>query len=501
MKVDALTRPWALLCALVLVVATLSMSGTAAANHDTRTLRTTKDATNERVNDLHIFTARLSSDADLVSGDIEIDVEIAGPGDPAGVGEGDTPSSPDDGCTVVVGARECTVRYDGQKDHVPGTDTVRAWIDHDKSNAVAEADVNEGQDAAATPGDTPEPDVTDVSTVRWFTGLPGRAELTCDDGAAAVGGTISVQCRLTSNNSTPLSMPGGWLIDGENMDGANDPDNHDGYPGTADYKDGCTTGPTGVCTISVPPESPGEEGPAEVCFWVDEDGDDSFHSTPLWDGAKCDDPEGANNNTTDVVALEWGPEARAVNLTASRATVTSGQSFTLRGSVDSGAPACAEGVDVELQKAGNSGSFRTVTTLNTGTDDRFSSTLTSKVNASYRAVLEQEPGQCMDATSSPARVEVKKKLTLGSKPKAVERGQKADLRAKVLSCTSGQNDRVVLFKKVGGVFKRSGALRTNANCVATFSKRITKRSVFKATSPKDADQLAGSSRSVTVRLK
>ncbi|MGH2700438.1 MAG: hypothetical protein ACRDJ2_01550 [Actinomycetota bacterium] len=498
MKIDALTKPWALLCALALVVASLAMSGTAAANHDTRTLSTSKDATNERVGDRHSFVARVSAPApDAIGGPIKIAVEISGPGDPTG--DGDTPESPDDGCTVAVGVRECTVGYDGLPGHAVGTDTVRAWIDHDQSNLTVEADLTEGQD----PGTTGEPDNTDVSTVRWFAGLPARAELTCDDGAAAVGDTISIQCRLGSSTSQPLNVQGGWLIDAENLDGANDPDNSAGYPGIADYGDGCTTGPTGVCTVSVPSEGSGQEGTADVCFWVDEDGDASFHSTPVWDGAKCDEPENAtNHNTTHVSTLEWGPEARAVSLSASRTTVTSGDSFTLSGSVDSPASVCSNGVEVQLEKApGNSDDFQTVRTPTTRTGGGFSTTLRSRVSATYRAVLTEDPGTCMGATSTDRRVLVKKKLTLAASRQAVERGRRVDLRAKVLSCTSGVSDRVVLRKKVGGVFKKVGALRTNANCVATFSKKINKRSVFKAYSPQDADQLAGSSRRVAVRLK
>jgi hypothetical protein len=507
MKVDALIRPWALLCALVLVVASLLMSGTAAANHDTRTLNTTKERTNERLGDRHIITARLSSAADAVSGPIRIAIEISGPGDPGpteGTGaDGDTSGTPDRYCTVLVGDRECSVGYKGPAGHAPDSDTVRAWIDHDSSDAMVEADLTEGQDEDATPGTTAEPDVTDVSTVRWFTGLPNRAELTCTGGAAAVGDTQEVQCRLTNSSGNPLPVLAGWFIDGENLNGANDPDNDAGYPGTADYDNGCTTNAQGVCTIEVESESPGEEGTANVCFWVDEDGDSSFHATPLWDGGKCDEPETApNHNTTDLVMLEWGPEARVVDLTTSRATVTSGQRFTLSGSVESPASDCAGKVQVMVQKApGNSDDFATVRTPVTGTGGGFSSTLRSRVSASYRAVLEEVQGQCMGATSDSDRVEVKKKLTLESTRRAVRPGGTAKLRAKVLSCTPGVTDKVVLFKKVGRVFKKSGALRTNANCVATFSKRIRKRSVFKATSPQDADQLAGSSPRVTVRLK
>lgn len=68
---------------------------------------------------------------------------------------------------------KCSVSYEGVDD--TGTDTIRAWVDIDKDNAVpGEADTAEGPDEDAVPGDAEEPDGTDVVQKDWGRECPGQ---------------------------------------------------------------------------------------------------------------------------------------------------------------------------------------------------------------------------------------------------------------------------------------------------------------------------------------
>ena len=96
-------------------------------------------------------------------GGTEIDFEIVGVGDPD---DGDSPSTPDRTCTVPEGSTFCSMTPQASES---GIQTIRAWIDFDKSDATIEADLSEGRDEATEPGDSGEPDATDVSEWNWST--------------------------------------------------------------------------------------------------------------------------------------------------------------------------------------------------------------------------------------------------------------------------------------------------------------------------------------------
>ncbi|CAN5577564.1 hypothetical protein BH20ACT23_BH20ACT23_23590 [soil metagenome] len=639
MRIKVFRRPWALLCLLALVGASFPLAGTAVASHTERRLTLFPNKKNNPVGTSHTIRATLNPGPDSVP--ITVHFEVDGPGDPGPSGpgsdlpdspstaDGNTPESPDRACTVPVGATSCEVSYRGSTE---GLDEIRGWIDHD---ATVEADMGEGPDQSTHPGDQPEPDGTDVVQALWFVDLAPGATLNClaDDPPRPVGSFYRISCQL--ENSVGVPFPG-WLIDGENLNGANDPNNSAAFGGGADYDNLCTTDDDGHCGFRIPSELPGEAGSAKLCFWVDEDEDPSFHQTPIWDGSQCDNPEDSRNHnttdfvtaawfvtlpsgaaleceppagsapssgprskhtiicsltaggsplqgwridaenldgandpddseqsgtpdyndgcttgqsgacaisipaagedgaadvcfwvdeniddsfdpsgerwdggdcdrgdpeTTDRVKLTWAPTVRSVTLQASKDVATFGQTFTLSGSVESEASDCGGAVDVEIQRArGAEGAFETVQTVTTEGDGAYSLVLRADVSASYRAELPPAPA-CVEAESSQDRVDVRKKLSLGSKRKAVRPGRAVKLRVKVLSCTDGASDKVVLSKRVNGVFKRKAMKMTNDNCVASFSHRINKRSVFRAHSPQDADQLAGTSGRLVVRLK
>lgn len=95
-------------------------------------------------------------------GGTNIDFELTGAGDPD---ESDSPTTPDLTCTVSDGSGGCSVFMQSSEE---GNQTIRAWLDSDLNNASVEADMAEGYDESATPGDVPEPDRTDVALWGWY---------------------------------------------------------------------------------------------------------------------------------------------------------------------------------------------------------------------------------------------------------------------------------------------------------------------------------------------
>ena len=81
--------------------------------------------------------------------------------------DGDTPTTPDMACTVGEGSASCWVAPPRMTE---GTQAIRGWIDFDSNDATAgEADLSEGVDEEAEPGDLGEPDATDVVLWHWST--------------------------------------------------------------------------------------------------------------------------------------------------------------------------------------------------------------------------------------------------------------------------------------------------------------------------------------------
>lgn len=94
----------------------------------------------------------------------EVDVEATGVNDPD---NGDSPKTPDFTCRTSDNGK-CVVRHTTSRTGQLGTTTYRAWVDDDFENETAEADATEGTDEEGTPGDTEEPDKTDVVENEWI---------------------------------------------------------------------------------------------------------------------------------------------------------------------------------------------------------------------------------------------------------------------------------------------------------------------------------------------
>jgi hypothetical protein len=483
------------------------MGGTAGASHADRTLDLTPEGHNSPVGDRHNVIAALSVAPDTASGPITIHFEITGEGDPGPSGpgsgikgsmntpDGNTPETPDRTCTIQVAATECRVYYRSPE---LGFGQIRGWIDHDET---VEADMSEGPDERVEPGTMPETDGTDTVKTKWYDDVPLDTDLSCirDHEKKPLDQVNTVTCTLQNDGGSELA---GWEIDAENLAGANDPDDSHAFDGIADYDGMCTTGANGKCSADIPTEL--AAGTATVCFWVDEDKDGSFHAGPKRDGSQCDDPEPApgedqgSHHSTAFQQVTWFAN-RTATLTASKAATTAGRALTLSGSATSDTSNCMDGVRVDLQSAVGGTVFETVGTTFTDESGTYIVEISPNVSGSYRAVLSDDSG-CSDVTTNAVRVDVRKSLSLNARS-MVGRGRAVRLRAEVLSCTEGVPDKVVLLKRIDGVFEKRDVARANADCVAKFTRRIKKRSIFKAHSPEDADQLAGYSARVLVRIR
>jgi hypothetical protein len=321
------SRSLALLASVSLLVGILTIAELATATHGSRTLEVTPELSTIALPADATLTATISSAAPTAG--IEIDWEII-----SGPGQTDTPASPDKECTIPDGDTTCDVVFDLA---APGTYLIMAWIDHDGKNetgegGVTEADRAEGRysgawtgpppgndcqvtdpsfdvcpEVTSTPGNTSEPDLTDVVQVTFNT---GPAKLDCDreqnikPRTPLADSTVTFDCKVEDTFGNAVEdMP----IDGENMDGANDPDNSAAQSGTPDYNNICTTDVAGKCSGTVG-ASEAQSGPAEICFWIDSNDNTAFNNTSDNDGAGCDteavgDPE--NDNFTDMVRIVW----------------------------------------------------------------------------------------------------------------------------------------------------------------------------------------------------
>jgi len=382
------SRPIVLSTALLIVVAlVVPMTGVAVANHGTRTLQLTPETNDNPVGTTHTVTATLDAAADGTSGTIEIDFEVSGPGDPD---DAYSPTSPDFTCNITSGNDSCAISYSSA---VVGTDEIDGWIDHDKDNATLdELDQAEGPDAGNpaagepsggdnVPGSTPEPDTTDVVTKTWVTALPAGTVLDCDDESGndtetnpvtGAGSRETYTCTVLDTAPNPDVPVSGARIDVENLNGANDPDNS-AAAGTPDFNDACTTGGNGRCTVTIA-ATESQAGPADICFWIDEDVDNVFNPAGAEnDGGDCEEPVNApeNDDKTDTVIKTWGAlEPRKINARPETATNAPGTVHRVRAVVTDREGNRVPGVTVTFIESGVGTFVGGGSTATATTDDR-----------------------------------------------------------------------------------------------------------------------------------
>ena len=310
-------RPALLVALALLVMLVVPLAGTALANHGDRNLDAEPETATRGVGATHTITARLcendptnlaepgncddNAPADQSSGAIRIHFENeGGPNDPD---NSTSRTTPDRTCNIFPVDNpenpdtpfECSFSYVGLES---GTDTWRAWIDHDSNASTDNSDAAEGRNESMTPGATAnncgslpgpaEPDCTDVVEVTWAEG--GPATVDCDDengpdteretnpsGSGQSNETYSCEVRDAQGNFTGDADPNTngvqqFRVHGEVENGVNDPQQDGATYATEDY--GCNVGRAGQqneiegrCTITVT-QAEGEEGTAEICFWV-----------------------------------------------------------------------------------------------------------------------------------------------------------------------------------------------------------------------------------------
>jgi Bacterial Ig-like domain (group 1)/RTX calcium-binding nonapeptide repeat (4 copies) len=441
------------------------MGGVAMANHDARTLQVEPETDDNPVGATHVLTAALSSAADVTSGTIEVDFEIIGPGDADG---GNTPTSPDQECTVAVGSASCTVSYTSS---ITGTGTISAWIDHDGNDGTVEADSTEGADAGNpsidepsggtdVPGGTAEPDLTDVVTKTWVAALPAGTQLDCDDASGndtetnpvtGAGSRETYTCTVIDAAPNPDVPVSGARIDVENLNGANDPDNS-AAAGTPDFNDACTTGGNGRCTVTIA-ATESQAGAADICFWIDEDVDNVFNPAGADnDGGDCEEAVDAaeNDDKTDTVIKTWGALGpRNIDARPENATNAPGTTHRVTAVVTDREGDPVPGVTVTFTESGvgtfvGGGSTATATTDDGGRATAELTTQTSETGTqTITATLPTSGGvdECERAAGDPSGAPAGNCSDQVTKTWAVCPGFEGDARNQVVG-TSGDDELV-----------------------------------------------------------
>ncbi|CAN5537699.1 hypothetical protein BH24ACT26_BH24ACT26_09740 [soil metagenome] len=402
---------------VVLFSLLLPLGGVALAEQGPRSLdlnpETSHAALRSRVKLAATLEDPTTGKAAPVDADVTIYFEVAGPGDPGtGTGpDGRSFESPDLRCTVKAGTAHCRKSY-ANAGQATGRDTIWAWVD---GTAI---DDTEGQSIKTEQGSQIDPDGTDVVNATWFDGLPASASLDCnpDVSSAAAGSSKTYTCAVMDRR-TPLD---GWEVDAENLSpDINDPDDSATGSKSADY-DGdnastrCITGDTGAgqCRMTIAAEDARQVGTAHICFWVDEEGDNSFHPSVdvEWDGALCD-TEAVNaperDNKTDVVALSW-KFRRSISLRSSQGVIARGKRFRLSGSVSASASTCVASQTVVIRRnvlRDGSKKYSRFKMVRTDQAGRYSVRVKARKSASYKASV-GAGARCYAARSGARKVRV-----------------------------------------------------------------------------------------------
>jgi hypothetical protein len=144
----------------------------------------------------HTITCTATNNQGGRVGGAGVDAEATGANDPD---NSDTRTTPDFSCTTASQDNPNTTSTDERgtcsfthgsegrgTTNSAGTTTYRAWVDVDGSNSTVEADPTEARDENGSPGQTPEPDGTDVVEKTWVSD-PATLTMTPEVDSAQVG--------------------------------------------------------------------------------------------------------------------------------------------------------------------------------------------------------------------------------------------------------------------------------------------------------------------------
>ena len=206
-------------------------------------------------------------------------------------------------CQVVVAAAE----------NETGTANLCFWADTDGDAIFAPtgAGADGGGCSTEAPG-TEDLNLVDLATKIWSTG----PILDCDDASGDDDETNPITspevytCTLTTDDGADADTARdpivGGLIDWENLNGANDPDNS-AAANTADSNNACTTSNQGTCQVTIS-ATESQLGASTVCFWHDSDADAVFDPAgAAADGGGCaaETAVTEDGDTIDVVSKTW----------------------------------------------------------------------------------------------------------------------------------------------------------------------------------------------------
>jgi Ca2+-binding RTX toxin-like protein len=296
----------------------------------------------------HTITCTARNNSDATVANIQVDAEATGANDPDNA---NSRTSPDFTCTTNANGVCTIVHGPGGTGTTTGagTTTYRAWIDQDQNNATDEADSTEGRDGAATPGQTAEPDDTDVVEKTWVNvNTPTRLDCEPETDTNAVGAGHTITCTATNNLNAVQS---GARVDVE-ATGANDPDNANSAT-SPDFT--CTTGNNGQCTITHGAGGTGTTNTAGTTTyraWIDIDNNNSTSEADATEGRDAVATPGATAepDDTDVVEKTWAPPTLTIAPTTDTASVGSCNAFTITATANN-QPAQGLRIDVEQRHA------------------------------------------------------------------------------------------------------------------------------------------------------
>lgn len=177
------------------------------------------------------------------------------------------------------------------------------------------------------------------------------------------------------------------------------------------------------------------------------------------------------------------------------------KTITLDGAITGDAGSCQDARVVEIWRdvAGGPVKWEEVGSATSSTGGAWTFPTKADYSSTYEARLAQT-ATCAGNQSQPDKsVQVAPLVKLTSSATKVKKGSKVTLTTKVIPLHKGLA--VTLAKKVGKKFVKVATAKTNAKGVATFSVRIKSASSFRATTPKHADHLAGTSKVVSIKLK
>ncbi|HEX9822794.1 MAG TPA: hypothetical protein VGB51_00165 [Actinomycetota bacterium] len=280
----------------------------------------------------------------------DIDVErIAGPNDEDGGLVLDGDANWDMTCTTEV-TGTCVVRYDGGP--VGGTDTIIAWIDGPvPSNPTVEADQNEGAIEATMPGNTAEPDNTDVVTVTWQAQPADAPTLDVEPEAP-------VNPPGGSQQLTATAMQGGGPAQNVNVDFLIETGTGSG-PGSHME---CPTGPDGTCFVTY--TGPAAPATNRVRSWIDTNDNDLPDEADVAEAEADEDNDG-----TDAVQLRWANEAPVLDLKPEQGFRPPGSPHTIDAELKNnfGQPLAGKVIGVLARSGPNINTVHKCTTVADGT--------------------------------------------------------------------------------------------------------------------------------------